>query len=539
MIDVFEIGASLNVHGNGMDFMKAFSGALMGAHNQLDALEKKIGATKGAMKDLFIGAGEVFAGAEILKGITHLAEAGKELNHQQSMLMRNGVTQRDVMRETASIYKDMLTAVPTASAVDFLRTLGELKTVKGSIAGAREALTQSLKIEGLIGNSTGKSAEGQGYDFWRAVEDKGIIQNKAKTDAMLNRMVQGTIATGGKIGGNDWFTYARRAGSAWMGDDIDALPLQLMEMQTLGASGAGVARRAFANRTEGAIKLTKAQMAGWNQIGMLGPHGSIKDSALEQTRPDLFIGEVIEALEKHGLNNEAKVKAWASHALHGKDADYFMTAYSGMTEKDPESGLTRLQKERRNMGEAQPLDQAYKTMMGTDFEANMHALQEQWKSFTEAVGGPAAKAMIPVLQGVTSFVTSMANFADKNQRLTQVGIDVAAVASGLLLLGGSLRLIRGTLRFAGGGLFGLGRRALGVDASASALTGSATQLDASALALKEAAAALGARGAGLPGGGGTGPGSGAGKTGGPSLGSVVDVRAGTCHECVQRAWVGR
>ena len=502
MIDVFEIGASLNVHGNGMDFMHAFSGLLAGAHGQLDALEKKLGATKGAMKDLFVGAGEVFAGVELLKGVKDLAEAGKELNHQQSMLMRNGVSQRDVMRETASIYKDMLTAVPTASAVDFLRTLGELKSVKGSIAGAREALTQSLKIEGLIGNSTGKSAEGQGYDFWRAVEDKGIIQNKAKTDAMLNRMVQGTIATGGKVGGNDWFTYARRAGSAWMGDDIDALPLQLMEMQTLGPSGAGVARRAFANRTEGAIKLTKAQMAGWNEIGMLEPGGKIKDSSLEQSRPDLFIGQVIEALKAHGLDTEAKVKAWSAHALHGKDADYFMTAYAGMSEVDPESGLTRLQKERRNMGEAQPLDKAYKTMMGTDFEANVHAFQEQWKSFTEALGGPATKAAIPVLQEATAVVTKMAAFADQHQKLTQIGVDVAAVAGGLLVLGGSLTIARGALRLAGGGLIGMGRKALGGDGSSIALKGSATALDESALALKEAAAELRAKSGlnGSPGG---------------------------------------
>ncbi len=502
MIDVFEIGASLNVHGNGMDFMKAFSGALTGAHGQLEALEKKLGAAKGAMKDLFVGAGEVFAGVELLKGIKDLAEAGKELNHQQSMLMRNGVSQRDVMKETSAIYKDMLASVPTASAVDFVRTLGELKTVKGSIAGAREALTQSLKIEGLIGNATGKSAEGQGYDFWRAVEDKGIIQNKAKTDAMLNRMVQGTIATGGKIGGDDWFTYARRAGSAWIGDDIDAMPLQLMEMQTLGASGAGVARRAFANRTEGAIKLTKAQMAGWDEIGMLGPHGSIKDSATEQSRPDLFIGEVMEALKAHGIEGEGKVKAWAAHALHGKDADYFMTAYAGMSEVDPESGLTRLQKERRNMGEAQPLDQAYKTMMGTDFEANMHALQEQWKSLTEAVGGPATKAMIPVLQGVTSFLTTMAGFADRNKGLTQIGIDVAALGAGLLILGGSLRIARGAL----------GLMSLGTIKSGGALTASATALDGSALALKEAAAALaGTHGAA---GGGSGPAEPKGAPGG-------------------------
>ncbi len=308
MIDVFEIGASLNVHGNGLDFMKQFAGALMGAHGHLDALEKRLGTTKGAMKDLLLGAGEVFAGVEVLKAVGHIAAAGKELNHQQSILMRQGVAYRDVMKETHSIYSDMLKMVPTASAVDFTRTLSELKTVKGSIDGARQALIQSLKIEGLIGNSTGKSAEGQGYDFWRSVEDKGIIQNKQKTDQFLNAMTQGTIATGGKIGGNDWFTYARRAGSAWMGDDLKALPLQLMEMQTLGASGAGVARRAFANRTEGAIKLTKAQMGGWAEIGMLD-HGKIKDAGLEQSRPDLFIQEVIGALEKHGKTTEAAVKA--------------------------------------------------------------------------------------------------------------------------------------------------------------------------------------------------------------------------------------
>ena len=92
-----------------------------------------------------------------------------------------------------------------------------------------------------------------------------------------------------------------------------------------------MARRAFANRTEGAIKLTKAQMAGWNEIGMLGPHGSIKDSKLEQSRPDLFIGVVMEALKVHGIEGEGQVKAWAAHALHGKDADYFMTAYAGMS----------------------------------------------------------------------------------------------------------------------------------------------------------------------------------------------------------------
>ena len=441
MSDIFAIAASLTIHGNALQFLEQFGSKLLGAHSGLKKLENQLENTH----KLAIGLGMAFAGYEGLKGLLHLAEHGKELNHQQSMLLRNGIAYKDVIDETTKAYQRYTQAVPTASGPDFLRTANELVSVKGTLKGADEALVQSLKIEGLIGNATGKSAEGQGYDFWRTVEDKGVIQNKALTDQVLNAMAQGTIATGGKIGGADWYTYAKRAGTSWMGDSLDALPLQLMEMQTMTPTGAGTARKTFANMMEGSQKLSKRQRAAWDGVGLLGDDGLVKDHQLEQSRPDQFIQGIIDKLNSGGLDTFDKVKGWASKALNRKSADYFMTAYTGMTERDPETGKTRLEKERDYLGRAQGLDQAYGTMMKTDMGANIEALSKQWQSFMEAVGGPLSKAAIPILREVTDVINRMAGFADKHQALTEMAGDIAAVGSALLLLVGTIKAAKAAL----------------------------------------------------------------------------------------------
>ena len=285
-------------------------------------------------------------------------------------------------------------------------------------------------------------------------------------------MVQGSVATGGKIGGSDWYSYARRAMSSWNTDAIEALPLQLMEMQTLTAPTAGSDRRMFARMIEGGQKLSTKQEAQFDAVGMLDDKGGIVGRDQEVSRPDLFIDQTIKKLREHGIIGDEAVKGWATRAFNASSAAYFMTAYAGMTERDPETGRTRLEKERANLGRAQGLDQAYSTMMGTDMTANMSAFQAQWHSFTEAVGGPLAKAAIPILKDATDVLNRFAAFADKHQVLTQMGADIAMAAAGLLTLAGGVKALQAALAIrsflnSGAGSVGAGAGALAGEAGAS------------------------------------------------------------------------
>ena len=497
MAESYEVGIKMMMAGNVAEALAAMSGKLFGIHGQVKDIEKSMGA----WKNIIGGAAAAFGGFALGKGIVDIANHGKELLHQQNMLLRNGIAYNDILALTAKAYSDISKAVPTASSVDVLRVANELISVKGSLASAALALPQSLKIEALIGNATGKSAEGQGYDMWRSVEDKGVIQDKAKTDQMLGLMAQAVIATGGKIGGNDFFSYSRKALASWMGDSAESFPLQVMEMQTLGAPTAGTQRRMFGRMIEGGQKLSKKQIAAWSGIDMFH-NGGIDGKEIESHDPQKFIPMVIDNLEKKGIVGFEKTKLWAQTALNASSAAYFLTAYSGMTEKD-ENGKSRLDKEAANLRRAMGLDEGYGAMIGgpqvgnsprgiqdpaqaaanaknsidaskADYTAVMSAFTAQWKSMMEAIGGPAAKALIPVMKQLTGAFTSIGDWANANQGVAKTIFEYAgALAATTTLVGGAI---------AGKGLFSL-LSGSGLNASAAALTSSAIALDGAAVAL--------------------------------------------------------
>jgi hypothetical protein len=426
--------------------------------SKLEGILAKVGTA------LKIGAGgmaAVYGGVEIFKGLEHIANKGEELIHQQNLMQRNGISYNAILDYTQTAYSQIAKAVPTANAVDILRITNELVSVKGTLEGAQRAITAAAKIEAVVGNATGRSAEGQGYDVWRATEDKGIIQDAVKTAALQEQIVKAINATGAKLTGSNFFSYSRRAMSSWITDSPESFPLQVMQMQTLGADTAGVQRRMFGRMIEGGQKLSKKQIAAWEGIGMLD-HGAVVGREIESTDPQKFIPKVIAALESHKIAGLEATKLWAQTALNASSSAYFLNAYTGMTERDVD-GKTRLDKETENIRRAQGLS-SYETMIGRpgadpmqkngmrseaasenvaagaanrgDYKAVMKSLTEQFDGLMAAIGGPVAKAAIPVMQQLTSIFTSLGGFANANpQVMTFIAEGAAALGAALIGLG--------------------------------------------------------------------------------------------------------
>jgi hypothetical protein len=474
----YEIAIHISMQNTVSPVLAMIAKDMLGLNMSVEKLDKAFERVGGNLKMLIGGATAMAGGFEIGKGLLDIAEHGKELTHQQNMLVRNGIEYNKVLGLTKDAFDSIAKAVPTASVIDILRATNELVSVKGTLAGAEKIVPDSLKMEAVIGNATGKSAERQGYDIWRSIEDKGIIQNKAETDFWKDLIVKGINATGAKVGGSDIYAYGRKAMSSWVTDSPESFPLALMEMQTLTPQTAGVMRRMFSRMVEGGQKLTKKQLAAWGDVGMLDPKGNILDRDVESTHPEKFIPMLMDNLEKHGIKGLEATKLWAQRALNASSSEYFLTAYAGMTEKDAD-GKTRLDKETENIRRALGMD-SYEAMMGRPdrvrspqdaidasgapgaaerakakaaeqadygavYGAVMLSLQKQWDGLLAAVGGPVAKAAIPKIQALTDALTSMSKWANDNKGATAMIADAAAVSSAVLMIGGAVAVTRGVL----------------------------------------------------------------------------------------------
>ena len=141
--------------------------------------------------------------------------AGDKLLDQQDKLQRAGVSLNETLRLQASYYKDIAKQVPTSTAAGYLKTFNEMRSVVGA-EEAEKIAPWSMKLEAIIANATGKSAEGEGFKMWRAMEMTGrSISDPMGTQKLADALSRDIIGSGGKLDAGTYQTMAKRGGAAW------------------------------------------------------------------------------------------------------------------------------------------------------------------------------------------------------------------------------------------------------------------------------------------------------------------------------------
>jgi hypothetical protein len=436
---------------------------LTGTAKQLEQAFSRIGT---GLKLAVGGAAGIMAGIGIEKGLMDIARAGENLLHQQSIMLRNGLSMATVAGLTADAYDRIAKAVPTAPADAILRTESELRSVIGSTDEAVKATPFALKLDALVENVTGKVSEGAGFAIWRALEMKGITaSNPDLTSKLAETMARIIGASSGKVTADSYNQFAKRGGIAW----INASPEFIAGAGSnlvgdFGGDTGGTALATFYNTMSGAAQLTRQQVDILEKSGMLDPTkvhkvkgsnamqmdpGAIKGWLQYEHDPDQFVQQVL-APALHALANKDSATGM------GKADDIYDNLIGKLGRNKNTQRLMKLwgdpgfraqiDKDLSIWSGAMGLDPAYATMMGDgqamgaidpsqaahgakpvidnakppgDYMAVMKAFTAQWNSMMEAVGGPVAQALIPTLKTITDSFTQLGSWANTHSAEVQ------------------------------------------------------------------------------------------------------------------------
>jgi len=448
----------------------ALTSAIAGSNIAVKALEKSVAALKPAA----LGAVGAIAGFEGLKVVARIAEHGEKLLDQQDKLRRSGIAQLDVLRMQANFYDKIATSIPTANAAEYLKTVNELRAVTGSIAGAEKLAPKAMMVDAVLSNTFGKDMQGEYYKLLRSAEMKGIATNPEKLADFTDRAFSYITAFGGKLTAQDYQTFARRGGSAFINADVDKAmgPLSVL-MADLGGSGAGTAAMTLQQLQLGATTLSKQQAEIMKQAGLLDM-SKVTATGFGGGRLQLGPGAVAGSTEFTG-----DLPGWIQNVvmphlrqMAGGDDKVLQSLLSKMFPNRNGLKLAMMFGEpgfedqiRKDLGlaaQVKPIPEAYDSFTQNNPVAVKKAFWEQEESMMQAIGSPLMQAAIPVMKALTQFFTDLGSFANAHPTaIAALGISVASVAGALAVLGsaaviGAMAAFVGPAAALAGGITALG-----------------------------------------------------------------------------------
>ena len=413
---------------------------LVAGSGEAAKLEKALVGLKGAAW----GAAGAFAGFEGLKGLWDLAKGSKELLNQQEQLRRNSVSNLDVLRLTADAYDKIGQAVPTATASQFLATVKELRAVTGSPARAEALAPKALMVDALLSNTFGNERHGEYYKLLRSTEMKGVATDPKKLEELTDAAFSYITAFGGKLTAQDFQTFARRGGTAWMNMKPESFGPAAVAMADLGGSSAGTAMMTLQQLQQGTMTLSKQQAATLEKAGLLDMSKTTK-TGFGGSRLQLEPGAILGSLQyagdlagwvKNVVYPHMMAAAGGNEALFqnmlGKEAPNRNAAK--MIEMFGNKGFRdQIAKDLGLAGQVLPIGQAYQSYINTNPVGVEAAYEAQKKSMLQAIGSPIMQAAIPVMQAITTLFEKIGALANANPgAITGIAQAIAALSAAAL-----------------------------------------------------------------------------------------------------------
>jgi hypothetical protein len=448
MADVYKVGVSILLNSNASGVLGLMAKQLLGIDSQI----KNLASSWGRTSKIIGGAVGIVAGVGIIKGIADIAKHGEKLLDQQEKLIRAGRTQAQVASLTAEAYREITKAVPTATVSDVLRATNELTMVTGDFDKARAAVAQSLKSEALISSATGKGAEGQGYQLWRAAEMKGVSMDAAASDALFGKMVAGVIASGGKITGSEYRNFAQQAGSGWSNANDHALGGSIPYMiNEVGGERAGTGWARMTNTIQATRRWTRQQYEAFKSLGLidqenvlggdLGGKLNFKPGASPIKGGMANLGDMADeianvirpAFLKAGITDPQMADSWLAKMFPDSVAAKFAQRLYRQADN--------IEKDRKNIDAAKPLNPAYNSLTANNPKGVRLAYEQQLESMLAAMGGPAMQAAIPVMRALTNAFNGIGEFASNHGPAIESMAKGLAIAGAALTTGGAVAIL--------------------------------------------------------------------------------------------------
>jgi hypothetical protein len=236
-------------------------------------------------------------------------------------------------------------------------------------------------------------------------------------------------AFGTKLTANDYQTFARRGGAAFINADLSKAmgPLSVL-MADLGGNSAGTAFMSLHQFRTGANTLSRQQFDILKKAHLLNSGGFTDMGGRINIKPGGMVGS-----EKYSGDEPGWIRNVLMPHLHAIAGDNPVVLESLMAKlgrnrnvlKTVEMfGLPGFQdqtaKDMGLAGQVKSITQAVGVKL---------AFWQQFESMMEVIGGPLMKAAFPVMLGVTDMFESIGKFANENpDSIRQIGYGLAALS---------------------------------------------------------------------------------------------------------------
>ncbi|HEV2550799.1 MAG TPA: hypothetical protein VGU20_26035 [Stellaceae bacterium] len=448
-MDIYAIGVSIALKNGISPVLQVISRDLLGLKTKISDIENQFSRWGVAVG----GAAAVLSGTAIFGALGAIAKKGEDLLDQQDKLMRANLSLNEVLELQKKYYQEIAAAVPTSTVSEYLKTFNELRTVVGA-ARAEDIAPWSMKVQSLIANATGRSAEGEAYKLWRAIEMTGrSVSDVPGSQKLADAFVKDIIGAGGKLDANTYQTMARRAGVAWANADPKFLagPMSVVAAD-LGGQTAGTALMSAYMFLTGATTLSKQQAQVLEKAGLLDMSKVTRTGfggGTYQLAPGAIIGS-----DKYLGAGHFDLYGWTQNVLN--------PALQGLSQGDRATFDSLLAKVGRNRNvmrmldmfsdpgfvaqinkdleiwdQAHSVDQSYSEANQRNPKFITQAFADQWSTMLSSIGAPLMQAALPVMKSFTSMFTSIGAIANAHPTaLKIIGEGLAALAAGLVVLGG-------------------------------------------------------------------------------------------------------
>jgi len=418
-----------------------------------------------------IGVSSFFLGGELIHFLKQFADKYKELGDVTDKLQRSGISASEVIKLQDDFYKKIQKTIPTATAHDYLRVIGELRSVTGpgeaGLLAAAELAPQAIMVNELLANLKGKHAgettthADDYYRLLRSAEIKGVATDEVKRKRLTDLLYSYIVAFQGKLTSNDILQMTKLAGSAWIHADIEKSlgPIAVLTAE-IGGLRAGRSLKTLEQVQKGSGPvISNAQKKVMIEAGLLDPKflahaageydlpvGALKGSMDYSGDLPGWIREVVSpalhALAKKQKAEKPDYKDIAEDTIYGKLMDQMFRFRNSTKMAEMFSDPGFLDQIAKDIGLAtkvlaKPITEQYKSYVTENPVGVEQSFNVAYENMMTAIGAPVMMVAIPVMQKLTDIFHVISRFSDTHKDAikaiaTGLGIlSVAAMGTGL------------------------------------------------------------------------------------------------------------
>lgn len=448
MIEAYKVGVSIIVTSNVSTILRAING-------DVAALDTRFRTLKGVIQ----GALLFEAGKGLLHGLTRITKQAEDLNAAMvRMKALGGEFASDagsalVMQTAAATQREVPTSV-LSKTVDTEREVG-------SVIGLDKAISitpELMKFQEVAKRSGVRVSDADLLAYIRTVDLRGQSYTNGQFDPAkfvkeLGYALNASILSGGLFNATAELAYTRQAGPAGRYQTPEAFYGAGAEVAMgMGGARTGTAEMSLFQQFLGGMMTTRAavemQRMGLFHEGdwkaerggriVVSPEATKRFAGI-QTDPEAWIEKtLVPIFEKSHLS--------AQDAM----AELFRLFGRQTTQRfvsDVMNNAPQVARGREFFKTMPDVDKNYAMLMSTSLKANLDALTASWTSLEQALGGPATKDVITVLQTLTSGINALDQVVLAHPEVGRGLTDFGWALTGVLFLGSALKF--GTLALSG------------------------------------------------------------------------------------------